>query len=320
MESEHTAGHYSQPYTPLELEALIGLFRTSPIRLTPKPNSAKSWLIQDLSFPQDHPSIQSVNAGISSDDFPTAWGTFNTTSALILYLPQGCQAATFNISAAYWLTLVCPNQQNALCLFWEGKVRVDQAVMFGLALSAGVFGCVTDMLIDIYVSAGFGPLTQWVNDFFVICLPQCSWTEADFINLTAAIGIPWSMEKLQPLSPIQQYISFNWNLTARAVSLPSEKASHIQSLLHHWLLEDMRVTEHKAASLHGKLVHISCIYPLIQPFLCSLSYFSHKFKSFHALLCPPSPVIADLHWIISMLDKLPNKLPLMQSSPVDLDW
>lgn len=128
------------------------------------------------------------------------------------------------------------------------------------------------------------------------------------------------MEKLQPLSPIQQYISFNWNLTARAVSLPSEKASHIQSLLHHWLLEDTRVTEHKAASLHGKLVHISCIYPLIQPFLHSLSYFSHKFKSFHALLHPPSPVIADLHWIISMLDKLPNKLPLMQSSPVDLDW
>lgn len=37
--------------------------------------------------------------------------------------------------------------------------------MFGLALSAGVFGCVTDMLIDIYVSAGFGPLTKWVNDF-----------------------------------------------------------------------------------------------------------------------------------------------------------
>lgn len=320
MESEQAAGRYSQPYTPSELEALIGPFRTSPIGLTPKPNSSKFRLIQDLSFPRNHPTIQSVNAGISSDDFPTAWGTFETTAALILSLPQGCQAATFDISAAYRLTPVRPDQQNALCLFWDGKVRVDRAVMFGLTSSAGVFGCVADMLIDIYITAGFGPLTKWVDDFFVIRLPECSWTESDFIDLTAAIGIPWSMEKLRPLSHIQRYIGFDWNLVTKTVSVPPEKASRIQALLHHWVLETTKVTEHEAASLHGKLVHISCIYPLIRPFLRTLSHFSHKFKSFRALLRPPGPVIADLHWIISMLETLPNELPLMHSDPIDLDW
>src|SRR4051812_11458401 len=103
MESKHTIGHYSQAYPPAELEALIGPFRTSPISLAPKPNSSKFRMIQDLSYPHNHPTILSVNAGISSDDFPTLWGTFDATIALILSLPPSCRAATFDISAAYHL-------------------------------------------------------------------------------------------------------------------------------------------------------------------------------------------------------------------------
>ena len=46
-------------------------------------------------------------------------------------------------------------------------MRVNQAVMFSLASSAGVFGCVVDMLINIYIASGFGPLTKWVDNFFI---------------------------------------------------------------------------------------------------------------------------------------------------------
>ena len=282
MESEHAAGHYSQAYLPSELKTIIGPFWTLPIGLTPKPNSAKFCMIQDLSYPRNHPSIVSVNASINSDNFPTFWGIFNTTAALILSLPLSCLAATFDISAAYQITPVHPDQQNALCLFWDGKVRVNRALMFGLSLSAGVFGAIANMLVDIYIAAGFGPLTKWVNDFFVICLPSLSWMESDFINLTADIGIPWSMEKLCPLSSTQQYcqyIGFDWNLPVKTVSVPPEKLSWIQASLCHWSLEETTVTEHDAASLHGKLVHISGIYPLIWPFLHSLSHFSQGFKS-----------------------------------------
>ena len=123
-------------------------------------------MIQDLSFPHDIPDIASVNAGINSDDFPTAWGTFDVTSELILSLPEGCHTTTFNISAAYHLTPIRPDQQNSLCIVWEGKVWIDRAVMFGMLSSAGVFGCVVDMLVDIYQVLGFGPLVKWVDDFF----------------------------------------------------------------------------------------------------------------------------------------------------------
>ena len=60
--------------------------------------------------------------------------------------------------------------------------------MFGLSSSAGVFGSIADMLADIYQASGFGPIVKWVNDFFVIWLPDGSWTEGQFMDLTARIG------------------------------------------------------------------------------------------------------------------------------------
>ena len=109
-----------------------------------------------MSFPRNNPNIASVNAGVNSDNFPTSWGTFDSTAELILSLPPGCVAATFDITAAYRLTPVHPNQQHALCIFWKGLVYVDRAVMFGLTSSTGVFGAVADMLVAIYGAANFG--------------------------------------------------------------------------------------------------------------------------------------------------------------------
>jgi hypothetical protein len=62
--------------------------------------------------------------------------------------------------------------------------------MFGLSLSASVFGSVADMSVAIYKKASFSPLIKWVYNFLVIWLPGLSWTESDFINLTAHIGVP----------------------------------------------------------------------------------------------------------------------------------
>ena len=193
---EEASGRYSRAFAPEELEAIIGPFRTSPIGLTPKPNSDKFRMIQDLSFLHNHPDLQSVNSGIDAANFPTTWGTFDDTAKLIAALPDGCVAATFDISAAYRTTPIRPDQQNSLCVYWNGKVWVDRAVMFGLSSSAGVFGAIADMLVAIYKAAGFSHLLKWVDDFLVIRLPGQTWTEFDFMALTGDIGVPWSLEKL----------------------------------------------------------------------------------------------------------------------------
>ena len=201
---EQEAGCYSEAFQPEDLEQLIGPFCTSPLGLVPKPHTDTFRMIQDMSFPQNNPNIPSVNHGIVLDDFPTAWGTFEATSALILSLPPGCLVATFNISAAYHLTPIRPDQQQHLCVLWKGLIYVDRAVMFGLSSSAGVFGFITDMLIAIY-KAGLTAILKWVDDFFIIRLPE-------FMDLTGYCGVPWSIKKMRPLAPIQCYIGFDWNL------------------------------------------------------------------------------------------------------------
>ena len=192
--------------------------------------------------------------------------------------------------------------------------------MFGLASSAGVFGAIADMLVDIYILSGYGPLVKWVDDFFVIRLPHHSWSEKDFIELTASIGIPWSPEKLRPLASVQRYIGFDWHLDSKTVSLPPEKLARIQEMVQNWLDDNARMSAHDASSLHGKLVHISCILTLIRPFICSIVVFSGKFLSFRARLSSPPSVKADLRWVQQLLRILPNHVTLKCSVPRDLDW
>ena len=192
-------------------------------------------MIQDMSYPRDDPTTPSVNLGIDSDNFPTAWGSFDQTVALVLSLPPGCLAVTFDISAAYHITPVRPDQQQHLCVLWKDHVYVDHAVMFGLSSSAGVFGSIGDMLVAICEKAGFFPLLKWVDDFFVIRLPDQSWTEEEFMGLTGVFGVPWSPKKTRPLAPVQRYIGFKWDLNARTVAFPLEKRLKMLMLIEDWI-------------------------------------------------------------------------------------
>lgn len=273
-----------------------------------------------MSFPRNDPTTLSVNATINSDDFPTAWGTFAATSEAILALPPGCRAATFDISAAYRLTPTRPAQQNALCILWRGKIYVDRAVMFGLASSAGVFGCVADMLVAIYEASGFSILGKWVDDFFVVQLPNETWSEDDFIALTARLGVPWAEAKTRPLSSRQRYIGFLWDLEHRSVALPEEKLADIIALITAWQMKGATFSAREAARLHGKLVHTATIFPLLRPFTRSASRFTSTFSSHRARLNPSSALRADLSWIRTLLAQLPNELPLQRDELLDLGW
>jgi hypothetical protein len=192
--------------------------------------------------------------------------------------------------------------------------------MFGLSSSAGVFGSVADMLVAIYEKAGFGPIRKWVDDFFVIRLPHQNWTEEEFIKLSAAFGVPWSLEKLRAFAIIQCYIGFDWDLALRVVSLPEEKMEKTISLLQSWLIKGARFMANEAASLHGKLIHISSIFPLIRPFLRSVALFANKFKSKRARLHVPSTLSADLQWVTEILSISPRERPLRTQHPIDLQW
>jgi len=318
--SEQSAGRYSNGFTPSELEALIGPFCTAPLGVIPKPNSTKFRIIQDLSFPRGNPTTPSINAGINPDCFPTSWGSFSETATLILSLPEGCLAATFDIEAAYRIVPLAISQQASVCIHWKGLIYVDRALMFGLSSSAGVFGLVADMVVAIYQKAGFGPIKKWVDNFFVVSLPDQSWTEQDFVRLTVHIAVPWSPQKICPLASCQCYIGFDWDLAAKSVALLDDKLSKLLTTLLLWLSPESRHTQKEAQSLHGRLVHASCIFRLIKPFLCSLIFFAKSFRSLHARRFLPRNVLADLHQTDNIIRISPSRVPLRKPDPVDINW
>ena len=77
------------------------------------------------------------------------------------------------------------------------------------------------------------------------------------MDLTGYLGVPWSIKKMRPLAVVQRYIGFNWNLETRTVTLPPEKLSKTLLALDKWLTPNDTFSVGDAASLHGKLVHIS---------------------------------------------------------------
>ena len=72
---EMAARQYSGPYSPSDLQLCIRHFCASPLGVVDKPSSPGEFrIIQDFSFPSNHPSIQSVNSKIDSSDFLCTWG------------------------------------------------------------------------------------------------------------------------------------------------------------------------------------------------------------------------------------------------------
>ncbi|KIM89605.1 hypothetical protein PILCRDRAFT_60330 [Piloderma croceum F 1598] len=125
---------------------------------------------------------------------------------------------------------------------------------------------------------------------------------------------------MRPLAIVQRYIGFDWNLDSRTVALPVEKLSKIFHLIEQWLKPGQSFIARDAASLHGKLVHVSCIFPLIRPFLRSIATFALSYKSPMAKLQAPPPLQADLSWVQFILKSLPNEMPLAPAQLVDLQW
>lgn len=140
------------------------------------------------------------------------------------------------------------------------------------------------------------------------------------MEITSNIGVPWSLDKLRRFAFVQRYIGFDWDLTRRSVSVPPEKLSKIRTLLDDWATPASRFRVSDAESLHGRLVHISSIFPWIRPFTHSITRFVRSYKSPQASLRPTRSLASDLAWITHILDHASNSMPVTLPDAVDLGW
>ena len=175
---EFKKDRYIGPFTHSQLERTIGFFQSSPLTIIPKAGKPGRFrLIQNLSYPNipNHGGVPSINSQVDSDLFPCTWGTYATTCTLIHSLPPGCQGATRDVAEAYRTIPLHPSQWPALVVrIGENPptFAVDTALCFGYGPSAGTYGSLRDVSLDIMRAAGIGPIIAWVDDHLFIRLPR----------------------------------------------------------------------------------------------------------------------------------------------------
>lgn len=168
IDNEFSKGRYIGPLSRKDVEWLIGPFQSSPISLVPKPHKTNKFrLVQNLSFPHTpSETTSSINFSIDSDHFPCLWGTFPIVANIIRSLPPSSQAAIRDVSEAYRIAGLAPDQWPGTVVRLPGpdSFAINTSNLFGLSSAAGVYGSLADCGVDIMRGGGIGPISKWVDD------------------------------------------------------------------------------------------------------------------------------------------------------------
>jgi hypothetical protein len=307
IQNELSHGRYSGPFSKSKLESLIGPFRTSPLGTVPKSlGSAERRIVQDLSFPRDDPSLDSVNNQINIEDFRCDWGTFNDVRKIVIDAPELSEAATLDVDSAFRCCPITPSQQRNFVIHWNGLFYIDHNAPFGATSAGGVFGRVADAKSAILASKELGPSKNWVDDFvffrfpktITLDIPTFSYCLSDIYSLAAILGWPWKESKTRPFSREFKYLGFVWDLANKTVQIPEEKKLRYLAKLEPWVL-GRKFSRKDAESILGTLVHCSLAIPDGRSRLPSISRFTASFNhliSPYAHRIPNAGVFSDISW------------------------
>ena len=307
IQNELSLGRYSGPFSRSKLESLIGPFRTSPLGTVPKSvGSVERRIVQDLSFPRNDPDLPSINNQINIDDFRCDWGTFNDVRMIVIDAPDGTEAATLDVDAAFRCCPITPSQQRNFIIHWEDSFFIDHNAPFGATSAGGVFGRVADAKTAILTSKHLGPSKKWVDDFVFFRFPVSihpapltfSYSLSDIYDLATRLGWPWKLSKTRPFDPQFKYLGFIWNLSDKTVQIPDDKKLRYLAKLIPWT-RGHRFAKKDAESLLGTLVHCSLAVPDGRSRLPSISRFTSSFnytRSPFAQKTPNASVLSDISW------------------------
>lgn len=325
IDTELQLERYSGPFSSSHLSSLIGNFRTAPLGVVPKPNSDKSRVIQDLSFPRNNPSFASVNSEIDSDNFPCEWGTFAQCYFLVAKAPPGTQVSVFDVDSAYRNIPIHPDDQRHFCVSWKGKVYIDHCVAFGSASSAGLFGRVADCFVAIVMAFGAQQVLKWVDDFIFFRYPTTSVPPYSYcyqaqlvFDIANRLGLPWSPHKFCDFSDSFTYLGFIWRISERTVQLSDSKKKKFANRCKDWLAQSKH-TLRSAQIILGSLNHCCLIFRSARTRLFHLRAFVAKFppnaSPFLSFPIPPS-LREDIEWWQATLNEPFFGSPVASPPPI----
>lgn len=238
----HTSGPFPFPPFPHT--------HCSPIGSAPKPDGSVR-LILDLSSPRG----DSVNEGISQEEFSCKYSKFDDAVSIVLHLGQGAYLGKIDIKHAFRICPVAPEQWPLLCFQWLGEFFADTRLPFGSRSSPFIFNTFAVALAWIVLNiGGLMFLIHYLDDYFLanISKGSCKADMDTFLSFCSRLGVPIAQDKLEGPTTRLTYLGIEIDTVNMCVRLPIDKLTRLKSALKDWSRKK-KCTKHDLLSLIGSL-------------------------------------------------------------------
>ncbi|RUM44978.1 MAG: hypothetical protein DSY80_03845 [Desulfocapsa sp.] len=240
-------------------------FHISPLNIREKKDKGKHRLIHNLSFPYDGTSI---NANIPNQSKTVHFASVRDAINILLLLPHSSYTAKTDITDAYRLIPIKPEDHPKLGMHFDGKYYFDKCLPQGCASSCKIFETFSTAIQAIFQH--YHPqahCVHMIDDFLILADTQakCRHNLNNLLALCRDIGIPMAPNKTTNPSTNTTFLGIELDTVTRSTKLPKDKLIDYSALLDQYLRQN-KITKHNLESLIGKLNFAASVVPA-RPFL-----------------------------------------------------
>ena len=265
----------------------------SPIGSAPKPDGSVR-LILDLSSPRG----QSVNDGISKEEFTCKYSKFDDAVSIVLHLGKGAYLGKIDIKHAFRICPVMPEQWPLLCFEWLGQFFTDTRLPFGSRSSPFIFNTFAVALAWIVLNVGrLAFLIHYLDDFFLANRTKngCRADMDVFLKICRELGVPIAEDKTEGPATRIVYLGIEIDTEAMTLRLPSDKLKKVKDLIKEWS-GGRKCTKRELLSLIGFLAFVCKVVKPGRIFLRRLIDLSTSVSSLNHFIYLNKEARADIAW------------------------
>ena len=241
-------------------------FKSSPISLREKKDSGKFRMLHNLSYPYNDSSVnENIPREFATISYPSIKDAINAI--------HQCQPLPYmaksDISEAYRLVPVSPEDYNLLGFSWNGNYYYDKCLPQGCRSSCQIFQKISNALLWILKNKfGFENIVNVLDDFLFIAhsYDKCLTMLNSFKLLAEELGIPLAEKKTVGPTTNLIFLGIQLDSANKIASLPLEKINtYSQDLA--TIQSHKKVTLRELRSCIGKLQFATSVIRPGRPFL-----------------------------------------------------
>ena len=289
--SKHTIGPFDKPPFPN--------FVCSSLGVRPKKLGGVR-LIMDLS----RPFKDSVNDGISKEDYTLNFCSVDDAIAICLKLGRGYLMAKTDLKGAFRLIPVAKQDWNLLGFKCDDKFYCDTVLPFGCRSSPSLIDDLSRILEWLMKTSGGMPdVLHYIDDFWWAASKDttvCEITLAFMRALCVELGVLSAEKKTEGPTTNLTFLGIQINTQSQTISIPVAKVKEIKDLFVVYTSRKY-ATKREVLSICGQLGFATKCIPAGRIFLRRMLTLAYKVKNLDFKVKLSEGFKADLKWWIDFL-------------------